>query len=85
MIVQPCSDYWQLYFSYETAFFLSNAGGDGKALAFTDRYDATIYAHDNALRRMQDFPANAARAGVSISLLETRGNWRLPLRLYCSL
>lgn len=47
------------------------AGGGGKALAFADLTDATIYAHDIAPARMGDLPARAARAGIDITLLAT--------------
>ncbi|WP_322889189.1 MULTISPECIES: RsmB/NOP family class I SAM-dependent RNA methyltransferase [unclassified Yoonia] len=47
------------------------AGGGGKALAFADRYDATVCAHDIAPARMADLPARAGRAGVKINILST--------------
>ena len=46
------------------------AGGGGKALALADRSDAAIFAHDIAPERMRDLPARAARAGVTITLLD---------------
>ncbi|PXW70572.1 16S rRNA (cytosine967-C5)-methyltransferase [Loktanella sp. PT4BL] len=45
------------------------AGGGGKALAFADLYEATVFAHDIAPQRMRDLPARAARAGVTITTL----------------
>jgi 16S rRNA (cytosine967-C5)-methyltransferase len=45
------------------------AGGGGKALAFADRYDAMLFAHDIAPVRMADLPVRAARAGVDISII----------------
>ncbi|WP_019955156.1 RsmB/NOP family class I SAM-dependent RNA methyltransferase [Yoonia vestfoldensis] len=45
------------------------AGGGGKALAFADRHDATVVAHDIAPARMADLPDRAARAGVRIQTL----------------
>lgn len=47
------------------------AGGGGKALAFADRYNAVVFAHDIAPKRMVDLPARAARAGVKIGQLTT--------------
>jgi 16S rRNA (cytosine967-C5)-methyltransferase len=47
------------------------AGGGGKALAFADLYEATVFAHDIAPQRMRDLPARAARAGVTIKTLAT--------------
>ncbi|WP_138933997.1 RsmB/NOP family class I SAM-dependent RNA methyltransferase [Roseovarius arcticus] len=47
------------------------AGGGGKALALATRSDARIYVHDVDPSRMQDIPARAARAGVSITSLLT--------------
>lgn len=46
------------------------AGGGGKALAMA-ALGADVSAHDIDLRRMVDLPARAARAGVSIDLVET--------------
>lgn len=47
------------------------AGGGGKALAFADQHDATVYTHDIAPARMRDVPDRAARAGVSIEMIAT--------------
>ena len=47
------------------------AGGGGKALAFADMYDATVFAHDIAPQRLRDLPARAARAGVTIDIFQT--------------
>ncbi len=47
------------------------AGGGGKALAFADLYDAAIFAHDIAPKRMADLPARADRAQVQITPLAT--------------
>ncbi|MBQ2261091.1 MAG: RsmB/NOP family class I SAM-dependent RNA methyltransferase [Loktanella sp.] len=47
------------------------AGGGGKALAFADRDDAAVFAHDIAPARMKDLPDRAARAGVTITTLAT--------------
>jgi len=46
------------------------AGGGGKSLALAAR-GADVTAHDIAPRRMADFPARAARAGVRIRIKET--------------
>ena len=48
------------------------AGGGGKALAFADQYDATLFAHDIAPQRMRDLPERARRAGVEITPLTTQ-------------
>ena len=45
------------------------AGGGGKALALADR-GAKVFAHDADPRRMRDLPVRAARAGVSVALLD---------------
>jgi 16S rRNA (cytosine967-C5)-methyltransferase len=45
------------------------AGGGGKALAFADQYQATVFAHDISPKRMTDLPVRAARAQVNISCL----------------
>ncbi len=42
------------------------AGGGGKALAFADRYDCDVVAHDIDPTRMKDLPGRAARAQVVI-------------------
>lgn len=47
------------------------AGGGGKALAFADLFDATVFAHDIAPQRLRDLPGRAQRAGVTIEILET--------------
>jgi 16S rRNA (cytosine967-C5)-methyltransferase len=47
------------------------AGGGGKALAFADLHKTTVFAHDIATQRMRDLPARAARAGVTVQILET--------------
>lgn len=47
------------------------AGGGGKALAFADQYEATVFAHDIAPQRLRDLPDRAARAGVDIEILAT--------------
>lgn len=49
------------------------AGGGGKALAFADCIDGAVFAHDIAPQRMADLPARAARAGITVQLLETKG------------
>ena len=46
------------------------AGGGGKTLALAGRAEAQFFAHDAAPRRMVDLPARAARAGVSVRLLD---------------
>lgn len=48
------------------------AGGGGKALAFADLHDATVFAHDIAPQRMRDLPGRAARAGVAINMIATQ-------------
>ena len=48
------------------------AGGGGKALAFADRNDGPVFAHDIAPQRMADLPERAARAGVTVTVLETK-------------
>lgn len=47
------------------------AGGGGKALAFADLSEVTVFAHDIAPERMRDLPARAARAGVTVTTLAT--------------
>ncbi|PJI91663.1 16S rRNA (cytosine967-C5)-methyltransferase [Yoonia maricola] len=47
------------------------AGGGGKALAFADIHDATVFAHDIAPQRLRDLPTRAKRAGVKITILPT--------------
>lgn len=46
------------------------AGGGGKTLALAARHDALWFAHDAAPARMKDLPARAARAGVTVRILE---------------
>ncbi len=46
------------------------AGGGGKSLAIAARVDCQVFAHDISVRRMADIPARAARAGVTISVVE---------------
>ena len=53
------------------------AGGGGKALAMAARSGAGIIAHDAQPDRMQDLPARAARAGVTITLCATHDLPRL--------
>jgi 16S rRNA (cytosine967-C5)-methyltransferase len=48
------------------------AGGGGKALAFADLHDATVFAHDIAPHRMRDLPARMVRSGVDIGMIATR-------------
>lgn len=47
------------------------AGGGGKALAFADQYQASVFAHDIAPQRMADLPNRAARAGMQITQVAT--------------
>ena len=47
------------------------AGGGGKSLAMAGRSRSTYFAHDVDVGRMKDIPNRAARAGVSITPLET--------------
>ena len=47
------------------------AGGGGKALAFADQQDVSVFAHDIAPHRMNDLPVRAARAQVTIKRLAT--------------
>jgi 16S rRNA (cytosine967-C5)-methyltransferase len=47
------------------------AGGGGKALAFADQYQASVFAHDIAPKRMADLANRAARAGVQIAQVAT--------------
>ncbi|WP_353347844.1 RsmB/NOP family class I SAM-dependent RNA methyltransferase [Aquicoccus sp. SU-CL01552] len=46
------------------------AGGGGKTLAMGAGAEVTLFAHDAAPRRMRDLPERAARAGLSVTLLE---------------
>ena len=48
------------------------AGGGGKALAFANRPDTQVFAHDIAPQRMKDLPDRAARAGVAIKILTSK-------------
>ncbi|WP_341365696.1 RsmB/NOP family class I SAM-dependent RNA methyltransferase [Yoonia sp. BS5-3] len=45
------------------------AGGGGKVLAVAGRIAGEFYAHDADLRRMNDLPARAARAGTQVNLV----------------
>ncbi|MEJ6401769.1 RsmB/NOP family class I SAM-dependent RNA methyltransferase [Yoonia sp. 2307UL14-13] len=47
------------------------AGGGGKALAFADLHDCQVFAHDIAPDRMADLPVRAARADVTVQLLNS--------------
>jgi 16S rRNA (cytosine967-C5)-methyltransferase len=47
------------------------AGGGGKALGIADQFDAQVYAHDIAPKRMNDLNARAARAGVEVPQIAT--------------
>ena len=47
------------------------AGGGGKTLAMAASADLDLTAHDAEPRRMRDLPARAARAGVSVRVVET--------------
>jgi 16S rRNA (cytosine967-C5)-methyltransferase len=47
------------------------AGGGGKALGIADQFDAQVFAHDIAPKRMNDLNARAARAGVEIPQIAT--------------
>jgi len=49
------------------------AGGGGKTLAIGARAEVTLFAHDAAPRRMRDLPDRAARAGLSVTLLDGGG------------
>lgn len=46
------------------------AGGGGKTLAMGARLPLQLFAHDAEPRRMRDLPGRAARAGLSVRLLE---------------
>lgn len=46
------------------------AGGGGKVLALASRIEGAWFAHDAAPRRMRDLPQRAARAGVTVTLLD---------------
>lgn len=46
------------------------AGGGGKVLALAARIEGAWFAHDAAPRRMRDLPQRAARAGVTVTLLD---------------
>jgi len=47
------------------------AGGGGKTLAMAARAQVTVAAHDAEPRRMVDLPARAARAGITVTRLDT--------------
>ena len=46
------------------------AGGGGKSLALAAKTSAFIYAHDVDVKRMQDIPIRAKRAGADIKCLD---------------
>jgi 16S rRNA (cytosine967-C5)-methyltransferase len=46
------------------------AGGGGKTLALGDLADVSLFAHDISARRLADLPRRAARAGLSVTLLD---------------
>ncbi len=48
------------------------AGGGGKTLALAAHPGVQVFAHDAYPARMKDLPARAERAGVSVSLLDTK-------------
>jgi 16S rRNA (cytosine967-C5)-methyltransferase len=47
------------------------AGGGGKSLAIAARTGARLFAHDADPSRMKDLPARAARAGVTITQMNS--------------
>lgn len=47
------------------------AGGGGKTLALAARSEARWFAHDALPQRLKDLPARAARAGISVELLDS--------------
>jgi 16S rRNA (cytosine967-C5)-methyltransferase len=47
------------------------AGGGGKALGIADQFDAQVFAHDIAPKRMSDLATRAARAGVDVPEIVT--------------
>lgn len=47
------------------------AGGGGKTLAMGAQADVTLFAHDAAPARMRDLPERAARAGLTVTQLES--------------
>ena len=47
------------------------AGGGGKSLALAAKADLRLFAHDIDPGRMKDLPQRSARAGVSVTRLET--------------
>lgn len=49
------------------------AGGGGKTLAIADRTQAALFAHDAKPARLTDLPPRAARAGVSVTVLNAAG------------
>lgn len=48
------------------------AGGGGKSLALADLFDCAVTAHDISTARMSDIAVRAARAGVTIAVIEPR-------------
>jgi 16S rRNA (cytosine967-C5)-methyltransferase len=46
------------------------AGGGGKTLAMAARARLRLFAHDSDRRRMADLPARAARAGVTVKIVD---------------
>ncbi|WP_428516118.1 RsmB/NOP family class I SAM-dependent RNA methyltransferase [Roseovarius sp.] len=49
------------------------AGGGGKVLALAARIEGAWFAHDAAPQRMRDLPQRAARADVTVTLLDAGG------------
>lgn len=47
------------------------AGGGGKALAMAARARIDLFAHDIAPERMRDLPARAARAGATVTAIDS--------------
>lgn len=50
------------------------AGGGGKTLALAAQARVTLFAHDNAARRMADLPSRATRAGAEIRISKNPEN-----------
>lgn len=46
------------------------AGGGGKSLAMSARFDIPVLAHDANVARMKDLPARAARAGARVEIAD---------------
>ncbi len=46
------------------------AGGGGKTLAMAARARLRLFAHDSDRRRMADLPARAARAGITVKIVD---------------